>query len=1091
MYKSGLFLAFLFLINLNAKAQVTHPIENTGPDALKTFIENTSNWAPGDTILLVSAGEYRVNGPIQITQSIAIKGDPALKNDQRPLITFFGASGGFQPRANDLTMTFLGFDAKGLTLDEKGDPQRAALLRFGRRSENGAFSNSIIKFEDIRASGFSTGIELFYEQGLRYKSITIRNVIWHDISGWVLDPRINATDEIRITNSTFYNIGGFLRNPYFTNPDRTLRIPQRIIISRNTIYRVASGEEGVDALIQINDPKDGQVSLTFNNNIVSTLINPATARPFRLDPLAGVFSFSNNVLHNFNSPRDDGRYNLSSIDAAQANVVTSNILNVDPEFADPAAGDFTLPENSALLTSGTTGGAVGDPRWSGGSDDDDEEEEEVLVSQILVAGQGGKSAITVKGGYLGMVATVLPGTATNRNIIWSINNEQLAAIDQNGGLVAKASGVVTVTATATDGSGVTGSVDVTISNQSNITSITVAAEDGRTTLGDGESVQMVATLTPADPDNPQVIWGVDDARIASISEDGVLTAVAGGVVTVTAYAEENRFMFGTTKVTIQSPNSPVGEPAPANSQPIAFPGAEGFGKHATGGRGGRVVEVTNLLDQNQSGQPEPGSFRAALNTPGTDPITVVFRVSGIVKLNAELKSNRSNMTIAGQTAPGDGICIKDNTVALSGSNLIIRYVRFRPGDETGVQTTPLNIENARHIMVDHCSFSWAVEENMGMYDNHYTTVQWSILSEGLHNSVHGKGARSYGSQWGGQYASYHHNLLAHHRSRSPRINGSRSNDTVALVDFRNNVIFNWGSRGAVYGGEEEIRGGESKVNFVNNYYKPGPATPGTRLFAEPSYVTEGNTAMGHAKWYFDGNYMEGVTGGMNNDNWLGVDAGRVGGTDNIRHQYWFPVDPVQTHSAQEAYSLVLENAGAILPKRDAVDARIVAETRGDVPVRGNGIIDAASEVGGWPNYNSTAAPTDSDKDGMPDAWELAHNLDPGDAEDGKIIVEGGYSNLEIYLNSLVPGLVTSSGEMLAAGFEMYPNPASDRVFFSSTEKLLKVELYDLSGRLVLAKTDFDPAQDNHIGVGHLRAGFYVMRSFFRNGHTAERKLMKQ
>lgn len=434
---------------------------------------------------------------------------------------------------------------------------------------------------------------------------------------------------------------------------------------------------------------------------------------------------------------------------------------------------------------------------------------------------------------------------------------------------------------------------------------------------------------------------------------------------------------------------------------IAFPGAEGFGKYSTGGRGGRVVEVTNLEDLNENGEPVQGSFRAALNTEGEDPITIVFRVSGNIELKEEIKNNRSNMTIAGQSAPGDGIAFKDHTVKLSGNNLILRYLRFRPGDLLEMETTALNIENANNIIVDHCSLSWSVEENMGFYDNVNSTVQWCILSEGLYDSYDPKGKRSYGSQWGGQYSSYHHNLLAHNYSRSPRINGSRAHDTIALVDFRNNVIFNWGRSGAIYGGEEEIPGGKSETNFVNNYYKPGPATSDDLYFASPSMVTAGDQAQGYGEWYFSGNYMEGVEGDMNQDNWKGVDVEEVGSIENIRSKKEFEVSPVVTHTAKEAFELVLANAGAILPKRDAVDKRIIAEVREEVEVIKNGIINSQSEVGGWPVLRGLPAQSDSDKDGMPDAWEIEKGLDPSDSRDGNLIAPDGYTNLEVYLNGII------------------------------------------------------------------------------------------
>lgn len=537
--------------------------------------------------------------------------------------------------------------------------------------------------------------------------------------------------------------------------------------------------------------------------------------------------------------------------------------------------------------------------------------------------------------------------------------------------------------------------------------------------------------------------------------------------------------------------------SPLFSQQLAFPGAEGFGKYAKGGRGGRIVEVTNLKDLNKFGQPEAGSFRAALNTPGEDPITIVFRVSGNIELKSELKSGRSNMTIAGQTAPGDGITIKDHTIKLSGNDLIIRYIRFRPGDLLKAETTGLNIENAKNIIIDHCSMSWSVEENSAFYDNVNTTVQWCIISEGLYNSHDPKGARSYGGQWGGQYSSYHHNLFAHNNSRSPRINGSRAHDTIALVDFRNNVIFNWKSSGAIYGGEEEIPGGKNETNFVNNYYKPGPATPSSLYFAAPSVVTDGNDFQGYGEWYFSGNVMEGVEGGMNNDNWMGVNVSRVGSVENIKSETEFEVSEIVTHTALEALELVLENAGATLPERDAVDKRIVAEVREEIPLIGDGIIDSQSEVGGWPTLESLPAPIDTDVDGMPDAYETENGLDLNNAEDGKLITESGYSNLEIYLNSITEsqhgiepdptGL--KDGEKDAKLFNIYPNPSEDKVFFSSNERIKSVELYNINGKQLISNTQ--PDKINYLSISQLDTGLYVVKAAFYNGKTAERKVKKQ
>lgn len=528
-------------------------------------------------------------------------------------------------------------------------------------------------------------------------------------------------------------------------------------------------------------------------------------------------------------------------------------------------------------------------------------------------------------------------------------------------------------------------------------------------------------------------------------------------------------------------------------QQVAFPGAEGYGKYTTGGRGGRVVEVTNLSDKDRYGNIVQGSFRAAITTAGTDPITVVFRVSGIVELVSELKSSRSNMTIAGQTAPGDGICIKDNTVKLSGNNVIVRYIRFRPGDELKEQVSALNIENAKNIIVDHCSFSWAVEENATFYDNKYTTVQWCILSESLYNSYHSKGARGYAGQWGGQYASYHHNLIAHNVSRSPRINGSRAHDTVALLDFRNNVIFNWGNDGAIYGGEREI---DSPValchtNMINNYYKPGPGTPGDLYFCRPTYVTDGNTAYGYGQWYLYGNYMEGDTKGLNTNNVKGIKVDAVGNdTSNVKSDTIFEVSEVTTYTAHQAFDSVLAYAGATLPKRDTIDLRVIAEVRGDIQITGDGslgadkgLIDSQTAVGGWPAYNTPSVdkiPVDTDKDGMPDEWETNNGLNPNDAEDGKTISEDGYSNLEHYLNSKIkyikPEVSSLSGNEIR-NFIVYPNPSNGLLTISSEFSPEKIELFDFTGKIVFSGV----CENNSLNISNLNAGIYILKITNENG----------
>ncbi len=490
----------------------------------------------------------------------------------------------------------------------------------------------------------------------------------------------------------------------------------------------------------------------------------------------------------------------------------------------------------------------------------------------------------------------------------------------------------------------------------------------------------------------------------------------------------------------------------SQAQTLAFPGAEGFGRFTTGGRGGAVIEVTNL---NDSGT---GSFRAAVLATGAR--TIVFRVSGTIKLLSALSIRNGNLTIAGQTAPGDGICISNQTVTVDADNVIIRYMRFRLGDEAQVDNDAIWGRNRQNIILDHCSMSWSVDEIASFYLNRNFTMQWCILSESLFRSVHDKGDHGYGGIWGGDKASFHHNLLAHHTSRNPRFNGGgRSGINGGTypnehVDFRNNVIYNWGGNSA-YGGEN------GNYNMVNNYYKFGPATSsGVRSrIVQVSYESLQTWGPGYGKFYVAGNYVHN-NAAVTADNWAGgvqYDSSLPSAQrPNVRLQAPIEYHMATDHTAVQAYEAVLAQGGASL-KRDAVDTRIINEVRTGTATYGGafganrGIIDTQTSVGGWPTLNSLPAPTDTDKDGMPDAWENQQGLNPNLATDRNLNTSpDGYTNLELYLNSLVAGTLTSAKEEQEAILNtVYPNPfaGSTTIAFTVNHKsLVKLTISDVTGK---------------------------------------------
>ncbi|WP_304196458.1 polysaccharide lyase family 1 protein [Flavobacterium alvei] len=445
----------------------------------------------------------------------------------------------------------------------------------------------------------------------------------------------------------------------------------------------------------------------------------------------------------------------------------------------------------------------------------------------------------------------------------------------------------------------------------------------------------------------------------------------------------------------------------AQNKQLAFPTAEGYGKYTVGGRGGKVFEVTNLNDAGE------GSLRAAVEAKGTR--TVVFRVSGTITLESALRIKNPNITIAGQTAPGDGICLRKWPLIIEANEVIIRYIRVRFGNESGSDADAISSRFTKNVILDHVSASWSVDESMSIYHCENVTVQWCIISESLFNSNHIKGIHGFGGIWGSNYSSYHHNLLADHSSRIIRFSSGSGN-----TDYRNNVIYNWGYQSA-YGGENMQVGSPefafTNINMVANYYKPGPATqPGdvSHRIVNPS---RRDVTTDYGKWYVADNFMEGNPE-VSANNWNGGVQPQGGDSDNEilkANQPWSAM-PIKQHTAQEAYKLVLDNAGATLPKRDVVDTRIVSDARNGIATfegvaykqkkkvldssKKSGIIDTPTDVGGWPELKSSAVPVDTDHDGMPDVWEKKNSLNPNDANDRNIIGKDGYTMLEIYLNSI-------------------------------------------------------------------------------------------
>lgn len=530
----------------------------------------------------------------------------------------------------------------------------------------------------------------------------------------------------------------------------------------------------------------------------------------------------------------------------------------------------------------------------------------------------------------------------------------------------------------------------------------------------------------------------------------------------------------------------------------AFPGAEGHGRYVTGGRGGKIVHVTNL---NDSGA---GSLREAVK--GSAKKIVVFDVSGYIDLSSDLLIG-ANTTIAGQTAPGAGITIRYRTLRTNGNNIIIRFIRGRRSQVTDVNDGADAIWD-RHrtgIILDHCSFSWSIDEVASFYDNKDFTMQWCTVAEGLANAGHDKGAHSYGGIWGGKNASFHHNFLAHVQNRIPRFCGARFNWTGydkakyanaiqgERVDMRNCVMYNWGNGNGCYGGT-----GGGHINIVNNYYKAGPGTKNKTRVTQVSFeATNTSYSFGGycCRYYIDGNYVAAAATPESYD-WKGViydngasiidgeryipDAQHLYGDDvkyvknssgvdcvAIKMESGIEPGEVTTHKATAAFDKVLAYAGASL-FRDGTDTRYMEEARtGTTTYTGHisktkGILDVINDpklpentenpTASFPELPTESRPADfdTDKDGMPDAWEIANGLNPNDASDANyytLCSRGWYTNVEVYINSLVEHIMKGGNEdAIDSVDEYYPAYVQSGISDVTVDsEVLRIEYYNLQG----------------------------------------------
>lgn len=538
------------------------------------------------------------------------------------------------------------------------------------------------------------------------------------------------------------------------------------------------------------------------------------------------------------------------------------------------------------------------------------------------------------------------------------------------------------------------------------------------------------------------------------------------------------------------------------TQVPAFPGAEGGGMYTTGGRGGKVLIVTSLSDDGSV-----GTLRWAVNQSG--PRIVVFRVAGTITLTSRLQISKGDITIAGQTAPSDGITLRNYELNINADNVIIRYIRVRLGNS--ILTNESDAAWGRYkknIILDHCSFSWSIDETASFYSNNNFTMQWCFITESLNNAGHSKGAHGYGGLWGGNNTTFHHNLLAYHNSRNPRFNGYKRSglsytnpQADEVVDFRNNVIYGWGDNSS-YGGES------GKYNIVNNYFKYGPGTKSSVRYKISQIDIDGDPTKappGYGTYFIDGNYVWGSAANTSN-NWSS--SAVTYGSSAINRTTCkatapFTSLPVGTHTAEMAFEKVLSYAGNS-KQRDNIDIRIANEAlTGTSAYKGSvsgkiGIIDKPEDVGGYPvlTYNPADVPADSDNDGMPDEWENANGLNPGNNTDAILkTLDANYTNIEMYINSLVQetvdaqreGIYSSTPNIISNEINIYPNPVTDgQIILSDYSNGSTVEIYTISGVRVIKATEVQQTLD----VSILANGMYLLKVETADGKIYQGKFVK-